>query len=44
MKLEDVVPWGRTLKEYELMFNILEEDKEKESLDAVMVLQVLMQN
>ncbi|ENO8571916.1 SAM-dependent methyltransferase, partial [Vibrio parahaemolyticus] len=32
MKLEDVVPWGRTLKEYELMFNILEEDKEKRIL------------
>ncbi|EKA7352473.1 class I SAM-dependent methyltransferase [Vibrio vulnificus] len=32
MKLENVVPWGRTLKEYELMFNILEEDKEKRIL------------
>lgn len=26
MKLDDVVPWGRTLAEYELMFNLSEVD------------------
>lgn len=26
MKLNEVVPWGRTLAEYKLMFNLLETD------------------
>lgn len=32
MKLENVVPWGRTLEEYQLMFNLNEKDKHKKIL------------
>ena len=32
MKLEHVVPWGRTIEEYQQMFNLGEEDKHKKIL------------
>ena len=32
MKLNDVVPWGRTLQEYKLMFNLSEIDLNKKIL------------
>ncbi len=32
VKLENVVPWGRTLEEYELMFSLSDKDKRKKIL------------
>ena len=32
MKLNEVVPWGRTLQEYKLMFNLSEIDLNKKIL------------
>lgn len=44
MKLSHIVPWGRTLDEYQKMFMLSDEDLQKASLGVAMVLLRLMQN
>lgn len=41
-KLDSVVPWGRNLNEYTMMFKLGEEDLSKKLQVLVMVLRVLI--